>query len=82
MFEAISQSFGIAVLADGKEVMIPLISPKMVNPYYGCYIEPGDYKYERELKSVDRFSNLGPWKEDLDCASSVFEKLVPEIDEA
>ena len=31
-FETILQGFGIAVLADGKEVMIPLISPTMVNP--------------------------------------------------
>ena len=30
-FASISQGFGIAVLADGKEVMVPLISSTMIN---------------------------------------------------
>ena len=30
-FATISQGFGIAVLADGKEVMVPLISSTMIN---------------------------------------------------
>ena len=47
-FETILQGFGIAVLANGREATIPLISPTMVNPYYCCYMQPGDYKYERE----------------------------------
>ena len=81
-FETISQGFGIAVLASGKEVLIPLISPSMVNPYYGCYMQPGDYKYERELKSLNRFGRLGPCKEELKCAQKVFGALLPEMESA
>ena len=81
-FETILQGFGIAVLANGREAMIPLISPTMVNPYYCCYMQPGDYKYERGLKSLDRFANLGPWKEEIQCAQSTFEKLIAEINDA
>ena len=82
-FETISQGFGIAVLASGKEVLIPLISPSMVNPYYGCYyMQLGDYKYERELKSLDRFGSLSPCKEELKCAQKVFGALLPEMESA
>ena len=79
-FATISQGFGIAVLADGKEVMVPLISSTMINSDFDCNMQPGDYKYEREFKSLDRFANLGSSKEELECNKRIFGRLVPEID--
>ena len=79
-FATIFPGFGIAVLADGKEVMVPLISSTMINSYFGCHMQPGDYKYERELKSLDHFANLGPLKEELECKKRIFGRLVPEMD--
>ena len=70
-FATISQGLGI-VLADGKEVMVPLISSTMINSYFGCHMQPGDNKYERELKSLDRFANWGPSKEELECNKRIF----------
>ena len=81
-FEEISQCFGVGVLNNGNEVTIPIISPEMVHHFYGCYMQPGDYKYERELKSLDRFAHLGPSKEQLVRAQKIFAELLPEIDDA
>ena len=52
----------------------------MINFYFGCHMKPGDYKYEREFKSLDRFANLGSSKEELECNKRIFGRLVPEID--
>ena len=81
-FQEISERFGIAVLNDGKQLVIPILSPEMKNANYKCYMHPGDLKYERELKSLDRFANLGPWKEKLKSARIIFEELLPQINEA